>query len=191
MESSTPKQIEINGQTINYILKISRRAKHLRLAIYCNGELVVTQPRFIKDEVVINFIKAKADWILQKIVYFKQAAFDPLSSLTRRDYLNNKAKARILVIERLEYFHQFYNFEYSSVSIRNQKTRWGSCSRRGGLNFNFRLLYLPAPVRDYVIVHELCHLKEFNHSANFWKLVAKKIPNFHDLRKKLKNGQLI
>jgi predicted metal-dependent hydrolase len=189
--NSLQKQIKIDDKIIDYTLKINRRAKHIRLAVYLNGDFVVTQPRYASARLVAQYIEEKADWILKQIESFKNSKPEPLSHLTRRDYLNNRAKARRLIIERLEYFNNIYKFKYNSVSIRDQKTRWGSCSKRGGLNFNYRLLYLSAEVRDYVIVHEICHLKEFNHSANFWKLVAQEIPNFRALRNKLKNGQLI
>lgn len=180
------KEIQLGNKNINYTLKVSRRAKRLRLAVYCSGELVVTQPRFLKLAVVDNFLQTKADWILNKLNYFKNFKANPLISLTRRDYLNNREKARALIIERLEYFNNFYNFKYFKVNIRDQKTRWGSCSRQGNLNFNFRLLFSSAALRDYVIVHELCHLKELNHSQRFWDLVAQTIPNWRELRKQLK-----
>jgi len=181
------KKIKLANRDINYTLKVSHRAKRLRLAVYCNGDLVVTQPRFLKSEIVDNFIRAKANWILKKIDDSSRAKMNPLNSLTRRDYLNNREAARKLILERLEYFNNFYNFKYKRVMIRDQRTRWGSCSHQGSLNFNFRIFYLKAEVRDYVIVHELCHLQEFNHSARFWKLVARTIPNFCALRRELKN----
>lgn len=184
------KKIKLAGQEIEYTLKVSPRAKRLRLAVYGNGQLVVTQPRFLRSGVIDNFIKEKAGWIIDKFAYFKNIKPDPLSLLTRRDYLNKREPARALIIERLEYFNNFYKFKYAQVSIRDQKTRWGSCSRSGNLNFNWRLIHLTAPVRDYIIVHELCHLKEFNHSARFWQLVAQTVPDFRLLRKSLKGGQL-
>jgi predicted metal-dependent hydrolase len=184
------KQIKLAGINITYTLKVSRRAKRLRLAVYCNGELVVTQPRLIKSEIVDRFIKEKSTWILGKINYFKNKPSSPLIKLGRRDYLNNREAARSLIIERLDYFNSFYNFKIKGVSIRDQKTRWGSCSRRATLNFNFRLYYLAPKVRDYVVVHELCHLKEFNHSERFWQLVAQTIPDYKKLRRELKNGPL-
>jgi hypothetical protein len=180
------KEIQLGNKNINYTLKVSRRAKRLRLAVYCSGELVVTQPRFLKLDVVDNFLQTKADWILNKLTYFKNFKASPLISLTRRDYLNNREKARALITERLEHFNDFYKFKYFKVNIRDQKTRWGSCSRQGNLNFNFRLLFSSAALRDYVIVHELCHLKELNHSQRFWDLVAQTIPNWRELRKQLK-----
>lgn len=179
------KEIFLASQTITYTLKVSPRAKRLRLAIYCNGELVVTQPKYLKTEIVEKFIKEHEPWIIKKSEYFKNIEAGPLSHLTRRDYLNKREEVRTLITKRLEYFNRFYNFKYRQINIRDQKTRWGSCSRQGSLNFNFRLFYIPEPMCDYVIVHELCHLKELNHSVRFWNLVAQAIPNFRDLKNNL------
>ena len=104
-----------------------------------------------------------------------------------RSYLQNKASARQLVRQRLEYYNQFYGFKYNRVSIKNQRSRWGSCSRQGNLNFNYRLVNLPSELSDYIIVHELCHLQEMNHGPSFWNLVAQMVPDYlgrrHALRK--------
>lgn len=103
------------------------------------------------------------------------------------DYKAHKENARELIMSRLEHFAYPYGFSYGQVSIRNQSTRWGSCSRKGNLNFNYRLVHLPLELLDYVVVHELCHLKEFNHSRNFWDLVAQAIPDYRERRRQLKN----
>src|SRR3989344_4069238 len=95
----------------------------------------------------------------------------------KRNYLKFKEHARRIVISRLEYLNQVYNFKYNRVAIRNQRSRWGSCSKKGSLNFNYKLAFLPEKLMDYVIAHELCHLKEFNHSKNFWELVSLTVPN--------------
>jgi predicted metal-dependent hydrolase len=88
--------------------------------------------------------------------------------------------------QRIEYYNQYYGFKYNKINIKNQKTRWGSCSKKGNLNFNYKILFLSAETRDYIVVHELCHLKEFNHSKKFWNLVAETIPNYLQIRKNLK-----
>jgi hypothetical protein len=110
----------------------------------------------------------------------------PKKPLNKLDYLSRKEEARSLVLARLEHFNRFYNLIYKRVSVRQQRTRWGSCSRKGNLNFNYRLLDLPAEIADYIIVHELCHLKEFNHSRNFWNLVAESLPDYAVRRARLR-----
>jgi len=105
-------------------------------------------------------------------------------------YLSNKQKAKEIAKDRLEYFNQFYGYKWNSIVIRNQKTRWGSCSKEGNLNFNYKIALLSAQLSDYIIVHELCHLGEFNHSRDFWILVEKTIPNYKTIRAKLKNNPL-
>src|SRR3989339_53255 len=105
------------------------------------------------------------------------------------NYLKYKKDAETLVKERLEYFNQFYNYKWGRVTIRNQKTRWGSCSKHGNLNFNYKIVLLTPKQADYIIVHELCHLKEFNHSQRFWDLVAVTVPDYKEVRHSLrKNG---
>jgi predicted metal-dependent hydrolase len=101
------------------------------------------------------------------------------------EYKKHKAEALALVMGRIEYFNAHYNFKYKKISIKQQRTRWGSCSRQGNLNFNYKLLFLPEQLRDYVIVHELCHLNQFNHSPAFWQLVAQTFPRAKALRKQL------
>src|SRR3989344_7962300 len=105
---------------------------------------------------------------------------------SQKEYLAHKELARRLIHDRLEYFNQFYGFKYNKVAIRNQKTRWGSCSKRGNLNFSYKLALLPSHLSNYIIVHELCHLKEFNHSKSFWLLVAQQFPDHQELKKQLK-----
>jgi predicted metal-dependent hydrolase len=100
-------------------------------------------------------------------------------------YLKHKEQARAVIKERLEHFNAFYQFSYKRVAIKNHKSRWGSCSKKGNLNFNYRLVHLPLRLLDYVVVHELCHLGEFNHSKRFWALVAKALPDWQVRRKEL------
>ncbi len=100
------------------------------------------------------------------------------------------AAAVELVRSRLEYFNETYRFRYSRVTIRNQKTRWGSCSSRGHLSFNYKLVMLQPKHADYIIVHELCHLGELNHSKSFWDLVQITMPDHKKIRKELRKIHL-
>ncbi|MBU4082699.1 M48 family metallopeptidase [Patescibacteria group bacterium] len=102
-----------------------------------------------------------------------------------RVYLANKERALDFVYARVALYNEIYNFNFNRISVKNQKTRWGSCSEKGNLNFNYRIVLLPIEMADYIIVHELCHLGELNHSPKFWNLVAKTMPNYLEIRKRL------
>lgn len=105
---------------------------------------------------------------------------------SKSEYLKYKNQALDLVKNKLEHFNKFYNFKYNKVTVRNQSTRWGSCSKSGNINFNYKLALLPESLLDYVVVHELCHLGEFNHSKNFWDLVARTVPDYKERRQELR-----
>jgi hypothetical protein len=98
----------------------------------------------------------------------------------------DRESARALVHARLAHFNQFYQLQYNKVFIKNQRTRWGSCSSNRNLNFNYRIITLAPELQDYLVVHELCHLQEFNHSQAFWDLVALQISNYETLRTQLR-----
>ncbi len=115
---------------------------------------------------------------------------DSKKSLSKK-YIKEKENARKVILEDLERVNKFYGFKYNDVSIRNTSTRWGSCSSKKNLNFNFQLLFVTPEEREYVVAHELCHLQEMNHSQNFWKLVEKFCPNYVSLRNKLKSRKLL
>lgn len=108
-----------------------------------------------------------------------------LSTVTKH-YLEHKELARSLAHSRLEHFNQHYNLAYKRVAIKNQRRCWGSCSSLKNLNFNYKIYFLPQHLRDYIIVHELCHLAELNHGQNFWNLVAQQIPDYQQCVAELK-----
>lgn len=103
----------------------------------------------------------------------------------RSEYLRHKERARALVHARIAHFVALGEVAPKAVRIRNSKTRWGSCSIKGNLNFHYKLALLPSDLMDYVIVHELCHLRELNHSARFWAHVALHVPDYKLKRKAL------
>jgi len=183
------KQIELNKKKIEYALKISKRARRLRLAIYCDGSFVVTAPRNVSENIIEQVIIKKSQWIIGKLEYFRKFPGDRVVISSKKDYAEHKDRALALARERVGYFNKVYGFKFNKIAIKNQKTRWGSCSRKGNLNFNYKIALLPERLADYIIVHELCHLKEFNHSPNFWNLVAEVEPDYLEIRKQLKNGK--
>lgn len=105
---------------------------------------------------------------------------------SKKNFAEHKHRAEILVKERILHWNKLYHFSYNKITIRNQKSRWGSCSKKGSLNFNYRLVFLPGHLADYIIVHELCHLGEFNHSKAFWTLVGQAIPDYRKCRAELR-----
>ncbi len=108
----------------------------------------------------------------------------------KSEYIAHKNIAKEIAEVRIKHFNAFYQFKVGRISIKNQKTRWGSCSKKGNLNFNYKIAILPIEFADYIIVHELCHLGQFNHSPAFWDLVAKTIPNYKNIKKEFKKIRL-
>lgn len=181
------KTIKLHDQEIEYKLKRSKRARRMGVAIYCDTSVVVTLPYRADENVVERFLLQKASWLLNKISHLKKY-HSFLKPGEKNEYMNSKAEAVRFAEERVKFLNQYYNFKYNRIAVKQQKTRWGSCSRKGNLNFNYRILFLPPHIADYIIVHELCHLKEFNHSGRFWALVAKTVPNYLAVKRELKNG---
>jgi len=180
------KQITLKNKKVNYTLRKSKRARRMRLAVYCDGSIVVTTPFDLKETMAERFVKEKTDWLFSKIDYFKQFKGKPVVRFSHKDYLKYKNQAFEMVQKRVEHFNKIYKYNFNKINIKNQKTRWGSCSKKRNLNFNYKLLFLPPKLRDYVIVHELCHLKEFNHSRKFWALVAKTFPDHKKVKDELR-----
>jgi len=104
-------------------------------------------------------------------------------------YKKYKEQARVLVHERLAYYNLHYKYTLGKVFIKNHRTRWGSCSSKGNLNFNYKIALIPLELADYIVVHELCHLGQFNHSQAFWDLVKQTVPDYEAKRKRLRGVQ--
>ena len=181
------KEITLAGQKIGYTIKKHRRAKNLRLAISGNGCLVASKPWYVSQKAIEEFILEKARWVVENLERFKNANRHNEFRNSRAGYLAYRNQAERLILKKINEVNNIYQFKFSNISIRNQKTRWGSCSGRGNLNFNYKMIFLPEKIINYIVAHELCHLKEANHSARFWSLVAKTIPDYKIIRKDLKN----
>ncbi len=180
------KKITLKNERIEYSVRKHRKAKRLKIAISCDGNCMVTLPWRMSFWDAEKFIQQNSQWVLDKMKAMKKIGRKSLFSRYNRDeYLRLKEYARDFVTRRLEKYSEFYGFEYNSVAIRNQKTRWGSCSSKGNLNFNYKIILLPSRHADYIIVHELCHLKEFNHSKRFWNLVSETIPEYERIKNQL------
>lgn len=179
------KHIELHKRKVPYTLKVSKRAKRLRLAVYCDGGFVVTAPAHLQLSIVEKFIIKKSQWVLDKLDYFNGFSNSFKVKNTKAGYLKYKNEAQALAEKRIAKFNKIYKFKFNKINIKNQKTRWGSCSKRGNLNFNYKIVHLPQHLADYIIVHEICHLGEFNHSKKFWNLVAKTFPDHQEIKSEL------
>jgi len=183
--------------TGEYEIRESTRATRLGITVHPDGRVTVTKPVQVSEKRVHAFVRKYQDWIETSQERFRKRAERqnkkglPTFALPRprknsKAYTEARKAARVLVTERLQHFNQVYGFRYGTLSIRDQKTRWGSCSAAGNLSFNYRLIFLPEVLQDYIIVHELAHVKEHNHSARFWAQVARTVPAHSELRKELR-----
>ncbi|MCL2718501.1 MAG: M48 family metallopeptidase [Lachnospiraceae bacterium] len=102
-----------------------------------------------------------------------------------------RSQARELIHEKAAYFAQILNVSYHDIRIKDQKTLWGSCSSKGNLNFNWRIVFAPEEVLEYLVIHELCHLSFMNHSADFWQCVESIQPNYKQVRRWLKENSAV
>lgn len=172
---------------IEYTLKRSRRARALSVSVRHTGDVVVTLPWFMPAALADRFVSKKAEWILdaQERMH-KRFANKVALKQSRTEYKKLKEVARKFIEERLDHFNREYCFSWSKIRITMSRSRWGSCSAKGSLSFSYSLIKVPPHLLDYVVVHELCHLKEMNHGPRFWTLVAKAMPDYLARRKELK-----
>ena len=172
------------------IIKSSR--KTIAVEVRQDGSVLVRAPRNCPQSRIDTFLKEKQTWVLAKVEEQKEKEADsmkiqPLSEAEQRLY---RDKAREIFEQKVSYYAQMMGVSYGRIAIRDQKTRWGSCSGEGNLNFNWRLIFAPAGVLDYVVVHELAHRKEMNHSPRFWRVVEDTMPEYRKYQKWLKeNGR--
>ncbi len=183
---------------MEYIIKKNKRSKNLRIIVHQDGRVVVTAPIRAPLYLVKKFVESREEWIEERVENFLKKKIEVEKEneklgipkkMTKaeqmKDYKKYKESAREFVESRIIDLNKFYNFEYGKIAIRNQSTRWGSCSRKKNLNFNYKIVKLPSHMADYIIVHELCHLAHFNHSKNFWDLVERIVPDHIEIRRQL------
>lgn len=173
---------------IDYTVKRSQRARTMRLAIYPDGNVVVTAPRFFGLQAIEDFVMKHSAWVRTKV---EETRGRTILRIRRADIPALKKQALALATARAEYYAAYYGVTYKKISIRAQKSRWGSCSEKGNLSFNYKLTVLDPRLADYIVVHEICHLKQFDHSKAFWALVAEQFPDHQELREKLRNTATI
>ena len=167
-------------------LRSHPRARSLRVRVHPGGRVSVTAPRRVSLATVESFLEHHRGWIERARAKLSAQPAPTPKADARKLYALHKAAARRLAYAMIAKFAPLYGVRVRAVSIRDQKSRWGSCSRRGTLSFNYRIALLPEHLAAYIVVHELCHLLEFNHSERFWSHVARVVPEHRIYRKTLR-----
>ena len=170
------------------IIRSSRRT--LSLQVKHDGKIIVRAPKNVSLAEIEAFIRKNSAWLQKHLDQVekerKAAAAEPVHTLSMEEIRALADEAMKIIPDRTARLASVAGVRYGRITIRNQKTRWGSCSSKGNLNFNCLLMLAPPEVLDYVIVHELCHRKEMNHSPRFWAEVAKIDPDYKKHEKWLK-----
>ena len=158
-----------------------------------NGRVAARAPYGVSDARVMDFVRKNMDWIMTQFAKIKEAEIKKEPAFTMDELRDFADRLEEILPARLEYWSKKIGVTYNRVTIRNQKTRWGSCSSKGNLNFNCVLALAPEFVQDYIFVHELCHRKEMNHSPRFYGLVKSVLPDYERAEKWLKTegGKII
>ncbi len=182
---------------IKYQLVRSSRTT-VAIQISREGEVVVRAPRGCPQSSIDAFVTEKQAWIERKVgeVRRRNAEREQAGSGESRDVFRlpgspkeeavYRAQAAEVFARKAAYYAERMNVTFNKITIRDQKTRWGSCSSKGNLNFNWRLVLAPVPVLDYVVIHELAHCREMNHSSRFWDIVGEMMPDYRIYRKWLR-----
>lgn len=181
--------INIEDEEIHIqVIRSDRRT--MALEIQTDGQVIVRAPKRASDRSIKRLITSKARWIYEKRsrMFERQAKrkesmakFPVWEEMTTAE----KKQIKAMIAERVEEIANHMGVTYGSISVRNQKSRWGSCSSQGNLNFNYRLAFLPPSYMDYVIVHELAHRRHMDHSKEFWAEVEAYYPEYKQVKKEL------
>ena len=177
-----PKEELVKIAGLSVLLVRSSR-KTLAVQIRADGTVIARAPLRMPKDRILCFLSEKASWIrmqqgkMQERENMRQQARIHLDAAQEKEL---RERAKSVLAQRTAYFARQVGVTYGRITVRDQKTRWGSCSQTGNLNFNFRLILAPLEVLDYVVVHELCHRRQMNHSAQFWQEVAQVLPDYRE-----------
>ena len=184
------KYTKMKENSQEYELIRSKR-KSLALQVKGDGTVVVRAPLRLSEDKIDRFVREHLDWI-EKQKDGIQELSGKRHVITEQERADGIQKALKIFPERTAFFAERMGIDYGRITVREQKTRWGSCSQKGNLNFNWKLVLMPQELLDYVVVHELAHKKEMNHSARFWAIVEQELPDYQKRRNELKKlGQFL
>jgi len=181
------EELILLNKTVNYSIRVSTRAQRMRVAVYADGDIIVTSPVGVSHEKLKQFIESKKHWISNKLDQKRHPSIKELAEGSDTHFEEHKSQAEIRVANKLKKWSNQLGLAYEDFTVKKHKSRWGSCSRNNKLSFNYKIIFLPNELQDYVIVHELCHTVRKDHSKFFWALVAKSLPEYGKLRIKLQS----
>ena len=169
------------------IIRSSRKTLSIQLR---HGEIIARAPLQMKDKEVYAFIESKKEWVEKNLAKIeeREKAISEMRPFTQEEINALAEKARVIIPERLKYYAPKIGVTYNRITIRCQRTRWGSCSSKGNLNFNCLLMMFPLEIIDSVVVHELCHRKHMNHSPQFYKEIENVFPEYKKCHRWLKEN---
>lgn len=182
------KIIEITGVG-EILLERSRRAKHINLSVRPFKGVRVAVPYGVSFARAEEVVQSKAGWLkrhVDRMVLVEKRA----TELKKNNYINRREAGKS-IIKRLNELSEKYGFNYNKVFVKNQKTRWGSCSEKNNINLNVNLVLLPDELIDYTILHELVHTRIKDHSKRFWDELNKYVGYAKELDRKLKNHKFL
>ena len=188
MSMENKEKIEIE------IIKSNR--KTIVIEVRTDLRVIVRAPKRASNREIMKFVEQKQDWIAKHLaqmqIRYEEVWRRKEELFTDDDIRKMKDEAKKIIPDRVKYYADIMGVTFGKITIKNQKTRWGSCSSKGNLNFNCMLMLTPERVRDYVVIHELCHLRQMNHSKLFWAEVEKVMPDYKVYRQWLsQNGNML
>ena len=164
---------------------IYSKRKTLALQVKADLTVVVKAPRGLSRKYIDDFVNQKADWICQRLQKYKSLPFNPYM-FTKQEIADLKRNTLEIVVPRVQHYASIMGLTPNKISASSAKARFASCNSRGNLSFSFRLCLYPIEAIDYIVVHELSHMVEMNHSKRFWAVVEKYMPDYKERIKLLR-----
>ena len=193
-------KINIENTIINYSINKKSNIKNITIKVKYPNTVTIVSHKSVNDEFIHDLVESKSRWILNKLNEFKNKESEnhpillssndqyiKLRELLVNWYLTEGGK---LIKERISIYSKKLNLYPESITLKEQKTSWGTCSSIGNIYINWKILLAPLDIIDYVLVHELCHLKHMNHSKEYWALVGTIFPDYKEKRNYLKENSL-
>lgn len=168
------------------IIKSNR--KTVSIEIRPDGKLTVRAPVRMSYREIEKFVNSKSEWIEKTLAKVNSRQSTDITPYTQEELESFVKLAKEIIPPRVKYYADILNVEYNGITIRTPKTRWGSCSSKKNLSFSALLTQMPEEIMDSVIVHELCHLKQMNHSKKFYDEILKIMPDYRQREKWLKEN---